>query len=75
MPIGNVAPGLWLDVMVAEQLSLAVGAVQFTTAVHEVASVVWAIFVGIPEITGPWLSVMVTVKDDVAVFPAASVAV
>ena len=75
MPIGNVAPGLWLDVMVAEQLSLAVGAVQFTTAVHEAASVVWAIFDGAPEITGSWLSVTVTVKDDVAVFPVASVAV
>ena len=57
------------------QLSVAVGAVQVTTAKHRVPSVPWLILLGQPLITGASSSLTVTVKVQSAeLFPLASVA-
>ena len=75
MPLLKVLAGLLLEVIVPPaQLSVKVGGVQLTTALHEaVAGTV--IFAGHPDITGGILSVTVTLNERVAVLPAASVAV
>ena len=57
-PIGKISPDTWLDVKVTEpELSLAVGCVQFTTAVAKPESVSWVIFAGKLDKTGFSLSV------------------
>ena len=57
-----------------EQLSLTVGAVQVATALQE-APALRLMSLGQPAITGAVLSATVTVKEQVLVLPAASVAV
>ena len=57
-----------------EQLSLTVGAVQVVTALQE-APAKRLILLGQSAITGAVLSTTVTVKEQVLVLPAASVAV
>jgi hypothetical protein len=53
VPNGNVAPGLKFDVNEFNvQSSLAVGGVQFTTALHKPGSVFTVIVEGQPEIVG-----------------------
>ena len=74
VPTANVSPGSWVEVMVAPQLSDTVGAVQPTAAPQMPASLDWLISVGVPVMEGASLSVTVTVKEAVAVLPAASVA-
>src|SRR5438874_5261773 len=75
-PPGKVSPGLRLQLTATTpaQLSLAVGAVQLTTAPHLSASVPWAMLAGQPLITGASSSLIVTVKVQVEVL-APSVAV
>jgi hypothetical protein len=71
----KVLPGLLLDEIVPPvQLSVKVGGVQLTTALHEAAAGT-VIFAGHPDMTGGILSVTVTLKVHVAVLPAASIAV
>jgi len=66
---------LWSLVKLAtEQLSLAVGADQVAVAVHP-APALRLMLAGHPAITGAVLSVTVTVKEQVALLPLASVAV
>ena len=69
-------PGLCeLDIVtVPPQLSVAVGAFQLTFALHE-ALAETVIFEGHPVIKGPELSLTMTLKVQVDVLPAASVAV
>ena len=69
----NVEPGRIVLVIVAQLFT--VGAVQVTTFAHSEAVNETLMFVGHPEMTGAVLSVTVTLKVHVAVFPAASVAV
>jgi len=57
------------------QLSAAVGSVQVTAVVQRPASVFWVISAGVPEIVGFWLSVTMTLKVEVTVFPEGSTAV
>ena len=57
------------------QLSVVEGAVQDTTASQELASMSASMFEGVPVMTGASSSVMVTVKLEVDVLPASSVAV
>jgi len=74
VPKGKASPLLWLLVKLAtEQLSLAVGAVQVAIALQELPALM-LMFAGHPPITGAVLSVTVTVKEQVAVLPLASVA-
>lgn len=82
VPTGKVLPGVCDLVQTrfpeAVQLSVAVGSVQLTTALHVVAPapVPTEILVGHPLITGRTRSFMVTVNVQVALtFPAPSVAV
>ena len=56
------------------QLSVNVGGVQLTTASQD-ALALTVMFVGHPLMTGAVLSTTVTLKEHVAVLPAASVAV
>jgi hypothetical protein len=56
------------------QLSETVGAFQLTRA-SQFAFALAVIFVGHPDIVGAMLSTTVTLKEQVAIFPAASVAV
>ena len=56
------------------QLSVNVGAVQFTTALQE-AFAFTVIFAGHPLITGGVISFTVTINEHVVVLPEASVAV
>jgi len=58
-----------------EQLSLTVGALHVTTALHWFGSVPVEMSLGHPEITGFSLSSTVIPKEQVAVLPEASVAV
>ena len=74
-PLVKVAPGLWLLVSVALQLSCAVGSVHVTAALQLPASMDWVMSVGMPTISGAVTSTMVTVKLAVVVLPAPSVAV
>ena len=60
--------------VVTPQLSAKVGDVQFTTA-WQLAFALTVLFEGHPEIVGAMLSITVTLKEHVAIFPAASVAV
>ena len=57
------------------QLSVAVGSVQLTAAVHDPAPAVRVMLAGQPLITGIWVSFTVTVNEQVAVLLAASVTV
>ena len=57
------------------QLSIAVGAVQVTTAEHAEAFVLVVISEGHPLITGAVLSLTITFNEQVDVFPLVSVAV
>ena len=76
MPTAKASPLSWVEVKLATlQLSLAVGAVQVTTALHSPASAVWVMSAGMPEICGASTSLMVTVKLDVLMLPWMSVAV
>ena len=69
IPRGNVAPGTLLLVNVERvQLSVAVGAVQLTTASQEEFAKT-DILEGHPVITGSTSSFTVTVKEQFAVFP------
>jgi hypothetical protein len=61
------------DVMVAQLI--VVGGVQVTTLVHSFALSPTVMFDGQPVMTGGVVSVTVTLKVQVDVFPAASVAV
>lgn len=75
-PTGNVDPLVLEAVKEASvQLSLAVGAVQVTTFPQVPAVTLVTILLGIPEMVGRIPSVMVTVKELVAVLPEGSVAV
>ena len=74
-PTAKEAPGLCVDVMVAEQLSAVVGSVQVTAVLQSPASAVWVMSEGVPEMEGASSSVMVTVKDVVVLLPQSSVAV
>jgi hypothetical protein len=75
VPLVKVLPELLVLVNVPPlQLSVNVGAVQVATASHD-AFALTVMFAGQPEITGAVLSTTVTVKEHVAIFPAASVAV
>src|SRR5439155_13811322 len=58
---------LWMP-----QLSVAVGAVQPTTAVHMPGSVFCTMLPGQPAMTGSWLSLTVMLKLHVAVLPLVS---
>jgi hypothetical protein len=58
-----------------EQLSAAVGAVQVTTALHEVALAETLMLAGQKNITGARLSFNVMVNEQELALPAASVAV
>ncbi len=77
VPTGNVEPGVcdFVQVMLpdAVQLSVAVGSVQVTAALHRLLSFAWVMLAGQSESTGASVSVMVTVKLQEAVFPEASV--
>jgi hypothetical protein len=73
IPRLNVEPG-GIGLVIVAQL-FTVGAVQVTTFAHSEAVNETLMFVGHPEMTGAVLSVTVTLKVHVAVFPAASVAV
>src|SRR5438477_2404031 len=75
-PTGKVSTRLSseLTATTPAQLSLAVGAVQVTTAPHLSASVPWAMLIRQPQITGASSSLIVTVKEQVEVL-APSVAV
>ena len=71
----NVLPGARVLVSVPPaQLSVKVGAVQFTTAWQD-AGALTVILAGQFEITGFDVSCTVTLKEHVEVFPTASVAV
>ena len=73
--MGNVLPGARVLVSVPPaQLSVSVGAVQFTTAWQDAAALT-VILAGQYEITGFDVSCTTTLKEHVDVFPAASVAV
>jgi uncharacterized protein YunC (DUF1805 family) len=75
VPMEKVLPGAFVVVSVPpEQLSVNVGAVQVTTAWHD-ALALTVIFEGQPEITGLVTSWTITLKEQVEVLPAASVAV
>ena len=75
MPTSNVAPGLWVLVTVAPQLSVAVGAVHVTAALHTPASLLTVMSAGVPEKTGSSPSVTVMSKLSVVSLPSASFAV
>jgi len=61
--------------VVTAQLSEDVGATQFTTALQLPASLLTVMLAGVPLMLGASSSVTVTVKLDVVVLPAASIAV
>jgi hypothetical protein len=77
-PIGKTdpfaGPAVCITVTPA-QLSLAVGVIQLTTALHDPGLFEVIIFNGQVTNVGFWLSVTVTVNEQVAVLPPASVAV
>ena len=76
-PNPKVAPGAsgLVGVMEPAQLSVAVGAVQFTMALQVVGLTDTEKSVGHPANTGAVLSVTVTVKEQVLWFPLPSLAV
>ena len=72
----NVEPEAMSELKLAmAQLSAAAGSLQLTAAEQLPASLVWVRSPGRPLIVGASLSVTVTVKVEVVVLPAASVAV
>lgn len=76
-PVGKVDPLAGPSVcttVTPGQLSVADGAAQLTTAEHTPGEVLVIIFSGQLTKTGAWLSVTVTVNEQAAVFPLASVA-
>ena len=76
VPTGKVSLGLCEETkLVTEQLSLTVGAVHVTTALHESASVVCVMLDGTLERVGASASTMVTEKEVVVVLPQSSSAV
>ena len=75
LPDVNAEPGEWELVSVTLQLSLAVGAVQFTVAWQLSASMVWVMSPGMSLMVGEIVSSTVTLKLSVVTFPAPSVAV
>jgi hypothetical protein len=62
-------------ITVPEQLSVAVGAIQFTIALQSPGSLFTTTFTGHDVNTGNWLSITVIVNEHTEVFPLASVAV
>ena len=73
-PTAKASPLLWVEVTVGVlQLSLAVGAVQLTTALHSPEPAVCVMSVGVSTNAGKRVSATVTVAMPDAVFPAASV--
>ena len=76
VPRLKMVPGLLVGVNVnmPPQLSETVGAVQLTVAWQD-AFALTVMFEGHPVITGPVLSCTITLKEQIDVFPAASVAV
>jgi hypothetical protein len=77
VPTVKVAPGVCVDVSVATQLSVAVGAVHVATAVLQASPPVACnvMFAGQPEMTGLLVSATTTLNVHEEVLPAASVAV
>ena len=75
VPIGNNAPGEWVDVTVALQLSEAVGAVQFTVAPHAVVALIDIGVAMHPLNTGKVSSLTCTLNVQVVLLPDGSVAV
>jgi hypothetical protein len=73
IPRLNVAPDAISDVIVAQLI--VVGGVHVTIFEHSLAARLTVIFDGQPVITGAVLSVTITLKVQVDVLPAASVAV
>ena len=74
-PLGNVLPGALVVASVPPvQLSVKVGAVQFTTALQDAVAFT-VMFAGHPLITGGVISFTVTINEHVVVLPEASVAV
>ena len=74
-PIANILPGVLVDASVAPvQLSVKVGAVQFTTALQE-ALAFTVMFAGHPLMTGGVISFTVTMNEHVDVLPVGSFAV
>jgi hypothetical protein len=69
----NVVPGMMFDVIEAQLV--VVGGVQVTTFEHSFVARLTVMFDGQPVMTGAVLSVTVTLKVHVDLFPAASVAV
>jgi hypothetical protein len=76
VPRLKIVPGLFVvvSVSVPPQLSDTVGAVQFTVAWQDAFAFTF-MFEGHPAITGSELSWTITLKEQMEVFPAASVAV
>ena len=77
VPLLKVEPdaGEQTTVGAGVQLSVAVGGVKVTTAVHTFGSVLFVIFAGQAPIVGAWVSLTVTVKLHMAVLADESVAV
>ncbi len=79
LPTLNTEPGVCdlFHIRLPEgvQLSVAVGSVQLTVAEHDPDPAVRVILAGHPLITGAWVSLTVTVNEQVAVLLAASVTV
>ena len=73
----KVEPGVGplLVIFAVPQLSVAVGAVQFTAALQEPELTGTDMFEGHPEKTGLMLSVTLIVNEQVSVFPFPSLAV
>ena len=76
VPTGKTSPD-WCELtnVAIPELSVAVGAVQVTTAPHAPASLLWVRLLGVPVITGFSVSLIVTVKLLVRTLPWISVAV
>jgi hypothetical protein len=78
VPTGKVDPGdnpAVCEMLAPLQLSFAVGTVHVTTLPQEPAELDCEMLEGQPEMVGAWVSVTVTVNEQVEVFPEASVAV
>ena len=76
VPIGNELPdGRLLVTETAPQESIATGSDQIADAVQAPGATVRVWFPGTPMSTGGFWSRIVTVKDEIALFPARSVAV
>ena len=76
LPTGKMSPELWLEVSVpTSQLSLVVGAVQVTTAVHNPVSAARLMSADSPDSAGTSSSVTVTRNEAVLVLSSSSAAV